>query len=385
MKKICVVTGTRAEYGLLYWLMKGIELDSELKLQVIATGMHLSPEFGLTYKEIEKDFNINKKIEMLLSSDTSVGISKSMGLAQISFSESFDELKPDIIVLLGDRYEIFSAASAAMIANIPIAHLHGGETTEGAFDESIRHSITKMSHLHFTAAEEYKNRVIQLGEEPSRVFNVGGLGIENIKKLKLLNKEEFEKSINFKLNKKNVLVTYHPVTLEDTTAKEQFQELLNFLDELEDITIIFTKANSDTNGRIINKMIDNYVINNSNKSICFISLGQIRYLSALQYIDVILGNSSSGLIEAPSFNLGTINIGDRQKGRLKAESVIDCTANKKNIQKAFYKLFSKEFQSLLQNVKNPYGNGCASKEIIEVIKNVNLDNILKKSFYQLKV
>lgn len=200
--KICVVTGTRAEYGLLYWLMKEIEADKDLELQLIVTGMHLSPEFGLTYQTIEKDFKIDKKIEMLLSSDTSIGISKSMGLAQISFSEVYEELKPDILVVLGDRYEIFSATSAAMIARIPIVHLHGGETTEGAFDESIRHSITKMSHLHFTATEEYKNRVIQLGENPFRVFNVGGMGIENIKRLKLLSKDEFEKSIDFKLNKK---------------------------------------------------------------------------------------------------------------------------------------------------------------------------------------
>jgi len=223
-RKVCVVTGTRAEYGLLYWLMKEIESDDTLELQLIVTGMHLSPEFGLTYKEIEKDFKIDKKIEMLLSSDSAIGISKSMGLAQISFAEAYDELKPDILVVLGDRYEIFSAVSSAMIAGIPIAHLHGGETTEGAFDESIRHSITKMSHLHFTATDEYRNRVIQLGEHPSRVFNVGGMGIENIKRLKLLTKDEFEASIDFRLNKKNILVTFHPVTLENSTASAQFQE-----------------------------------------------------------------------------------------------------------------------------------------------------------------
>jgi len=259
LRKICVVTGTRAEYGLLFWLMKEIEKDDDLELQVVVTGMHLSPEFGLTYKEIEKKFKIDKKIEMLLSSDTAVGISKSMGLAQISFAEAYEELRPDILVVLGDRYEIFSAASAAMIARIPIAHLHGGETTEGSFDEPIRHSITKMSHVHFTATEEYKNRVIQLGEHPRTVFNVGGLGIENIKRLKLLNKEEFEKSINFKLNQKNILVTFHSVTLESDTTREQFQALLDAVDWLEDTHIIFTKANSDTDGRIINQMIDKYV------------------------------------------------------------------------------------------------------------------------------
>ena len=384
-RKICVVTGTRAEYGLLYWLMKEIVADNELELQLIVTGMHLSPEFGLTYKEIEKEFKIDKKIEMLLSSDTSIGISKSMGLAQISFAESYEELKPDILVVLGDRYEIFSAVSAAMIARIPIAHLHGGETTEGAFDESIRHSITKMSHLHFTATDEYKNRVIQLGEHPNRVFNVGGMGIENIQRLKLLTQDEFEKSIDFKLNSKNILVTFHPVTLESSTAKEQFNELLDAIDELQDTNIIFKKANSDTDGRVINQMIDEYVAKNSHKSVGFISLGQLRYLSALQFVDAMVGNSSSGLAEAPSFKIGTINIGDRQKGRIKADSVIDCLSNKKSMVEAFIKLYSKEFQDSLLNVENPYGDGCASKQIIEKIKKTDLKNILKKSFYDIKV
>lgn len=383
-RKICVVTGTRAEYGLLYWLMKEIEADSDLELQIIVTGMHLSPEFGLTYKEIEKDFKIDKKIEMLLSSDTSIGISKSMGLAQISFAEAYEELQPDIVVVLGDRYEIFSAVSAAMITRLPIAHLHGGETTEGAFDESIRHSITKMSHLHFTAADAYRNRVIQLGEHPERVFNVGGMGIENIKRLRLLSKDEFETSIDFQLNQKNILVTFHPVTLEKSTAKEQFQELLSAIDELKDTNIIFTKANSDTDGRIINQMIDEYVGKNSHKSIGFTSLGQLRYLSALQFVDATVGNSSSGLAETPSFKIGTINIGDRQKGRIKAYSVIDCEPNKEAIQKAFDKLYSQEFQESLQNVKNPYGDGCASLKIIKEIKKTELGNILKKSFYDLE-
>ena len=384
-RKVCVVTGTRAEYGLLYWLMKEIEADKDLELQVLATGMHLSPEFGLTYKEIEKEFVINKKIEMLLSSDTAIGISKSMGLAQISFAEAYEELKPDIIVILGDRYEIFSTVSAAMIAKIPVAHLHGGEATEGLIDESIRHSITKMSHLHFTATSEYKNRVIQLGEQPERVFNVGGLGIDNIKKLKLLGKDDFEKSIDFKLNKKNILVTFHPVTLEKSTAKEQFQELLDAVDALNDTNIIFTKANSDTDGRIINNMIDSYVINNANKSAVFTSLGQLRYLSALLYIDAMVGNSSSGLAEAPSFKIGTINIGDRQQGRIKSGSVIDCLPEKESINKAFEKLYSKDFMDILRNIENPYGNGGASKKIKDLIKTFNLKGILKKSFFDLKV
>ncbi len=383
MRKICIVTGTRAEYGLLYWLMKEIQADPELELQIIVTGMHLSPEFGLTYKEIEKEFTITKKIEMLLSSDTPVGISKSMGLAQVSFGESFDELKPDIVVVLGDRYELFSAASAAMIARIPIAHLHGGETTEGAFDESIRHSITKMSHLHFTAAEEYRNRVIQLGENPERVYNVGGMGIENIKRLKLLNKDEFEQSIDFNLGKKNILVTFHPVTLENNTAQEQFQALLDTIDGLKETKIIFTKANSDTDGRIINAMIDAYVADNAQKSVGFASLGQLRYLSALQYVDAVVGNSSSGLTEAPSFAIGTINIGDRQKGRLRASSVIDCIPTRENISEAFETLYSKEFQQTLKDAKNPYGGGNASHSILKVLKEVPLNGLLKKSFYNM--
>jgi len=384
-RKICVVTGTRAEYGLLYWLMREIETDSNLELQLIVTGMHLSPEFGLTYKTIEKDFKIDKKIEMLLSSDTAIGVSKSMGLAQISFSEAYEELRPDILVVLGDRYEIFSAVASAMIANIPIAHLHGGETTEGAFDESIRHSITKMSHLHFTATKEYQNRVIQLGEHPSRVFNVGGLGIDNIKKLKLLSKENFEESIDFKLNKKNILVTFHPVTLENSTAKEQFQILLDVIDELEDTHIIFTKANSDTDGRVINKMIDEYVKNHNDKAVGFTSLGQLRYLSALQYVDAMVGNSSSGLIEAPSFKIGTINIGDRQKGRIMADSVIDCDISKSSIVNAFKKLYSKEFHDELEKVENPYGSGGAGKKIKNILIKVSLEEILKKRFYNINL
>jgi GDP/UDP-N,N'-diacetylbacillosamine 2-epimerase (hydrolysing) len=383
MKKICVVTGTRAEYGLLYWLMKKIQADAELELQLVVTGMHLSPEFGLTYLEIEKDFKIDKKVEMLLSSDTAIGVSKSIGLAQIGFADAYEELKPDLLVVLGDRYEIFSAVSTAMIARIPIAHLHGGETTEGAFDEAIRHSITKMSHIHFTAADEYKNRVIQLGEQPGRVFNVGGLGIENIVKLQLLSKTDFEESINFKLGLKNILVTFHPVTLEGSTSKKQFQELLNALDVLKNTNIIFTKANSDTDGRVVNQMIDEYVTRNADKAVCFTSLGQLRYLSALQYVDAMVGNSSSGLAEAPSFKIGTINIGDRQKGRLKADSVIDSLPTKNSILQAFDYLYSDSFKDLLMKVKNPYGEGCPSEKIVAEIKNIELKHLLKKSFYDL--
>ena len=382
-RKICVVTGTRAEYGLLYWLMKGIDVDSELELQIIATGMHLSSEFGNTYQQIESDgFVIDKKVDIELSSDSEVGISKSMGLGMIGFANAFNDLKPDLCIVLGDRFEIFSAVSAAMIAKIPIAHLHGGESTEGAFDESIRHSITKMSHLHFTATEEYKNRVIQLGEQPNKVFNVGGLGIDNINKLKLLSKADFENAIDFTFGKKNILVTFHPVTLENFTAKVQFQELLNSINKLENTKIIFTKANSDTNGRIINSMIDDYVAINDN-SIAFTSMGALNYLSALQFVDVIVGNSSSGLLEAPSFNIATIDIGDRQKGRIKADSVISCSPTQESILSAFDKSYSEDFQNIVDNTKNPYGNGGASKIVVDIIKDFDLNGILKKIFYDL--
>lgn len=385
-RKICIITGSRAEYGLLYWLIKEIEADKDLELQLIVTGMHLSSEFDFTYKEIEKEFKIDKKIDMELCLDTSEGISKSMGIGQTSISQAYNVLKPDIIVVLGDRYEILSAATAAMIAKIPIAHIHGGEITEGSWDNTIRHCITKMSHLHFTAAEEYYKRVIQLGEEPSRVFNVGGSGIENIKRLNLLSREELEKSINFKLNTKNVLVAFHPSTLENNTSKKHFLELLNAIDELENTNIILTKSNSDTDGRIINQLIDEYTSKNSNKSIGITSLGQLNYLSCLQYIDFIIGNSSSGLLEAPSFKIGTINIGNRQKGRIKAESVIDCLPIKKDIKEAIKKIYSNEFQKKLKNVNNPYGNGedYASQKIIKVLKTVPIDNILKKVFFNLK-
>ncbi|AII13918.1 UDP-N-acetylglucosamine 2-epimerase [Campylobacter iguaniorum] len=378
-----VVTGTRAEYGLLYWLIKGIEKSDDLELQLIVTGAHLEECFGYTYKEIEKDFPNFDKIPLDLKNDDESSICHSMGLATQRFGDKLKTLKPDILVVLGDRYEMLSTAIAGMIYGIPIAHIHGGEKTEGAFDEAIRHSITKMSHLHFVATDEYARRVIQLGEEPSRVYNVGGMGIENIKRLNLLSKDEFEKSINFKLNQKNILVTFHPVTLEKESAKEQFSELLNALDELNDTNIIFTKANADTGGKIINEMIDEYVAKNSNKSISFASLGQLRYLSALKYVDMVVGNSSSGLSEAPSFKIATINIGDRQKGRIKASSVIDCEPYKLSIQNAIKQAYTKEFRQILKNTTNPYGNGNASKKIIEVLKKVNLDNILKKKFWDI--
>ena len=385
MKKICVITGTRAEYGLLKPLIRKIKENEELQLQLIITGMHLSPEFGLTYKEIEEDgFLIDEKVEMLLSSDTPVGISKSMGLVMIGFADVFERLKPDMIVVLGDRYEIFAAASAASVARIPIAHLHGGETTEGAFDEAFRHSITKMSYLHFTSTEEYRKRVIQLGESPDRVFNVGAIGIESIKELKLLGKKELEKSINFEFGKKTVLVTFHPVTLENSTSKDQFQDLINALDKFNNFKIIFTKANSDTDGRIINTMIDKYVENNKDKAIAFASMGQLKYLSAMKYVDLVIGNSSSGIIEVPSFKVPTINIGDRQKGRVQAETIINCEPLESEIHKAIELGLSSDFKNKIKKTVNPYGDGNVSQKILHAINQYLNSNIeLKKSFYDL--
>lgn len=384
IKKICIVTGSRSEYGLLYPLIKEIKKDKDLVLQLVATGMHLSNEFGLTYKDIEKDgFKIDKKVEILLTDDTPVAILKSMGIAIIKFPEVYKELQPDIIVVLGDRFEIFSAAVAAMISRIPICHLHGGELTEGAFDDSIRHSITKMSYLHFTAAEEYRRRVIQMGEQPDRVFNVGAIGLDNIKNLKLLSKKEIEEELNFKFNEYNLLITFHPVTLENNTSQKHFRSLLNVLDKLKKHSFIFTYANADTDNKIINKMIGEFVKSNPNKAKAFISLGQLRYLSLMKYVNAVVGNSSSGIIEAPGFKIGTINIGDRQKGRIKAESVIDCEPNEKSIQKAFNILYSAEFQKEIKKINNPYENNNTAKKIKSILKNYNLYNNLKKKFYNI--
>ena len=384
-RKICVVTGTRAEYGLLYPLMKEIEVDDDLELKIIATGMHLSPEFGLTYHDIEKDFKIDKKVEILLSSDSAIGVSKSMGLAQISLAEALDELSPDIVVVLGDRFEIFSVVATAMMMRIPIAHISGGEITEGAIDDNIRHAITKMSHIHFTATNEYRQRVIQMGEAPKRVFNVGEIGLDNLNKIPLFKKEEFEESINKKLKKRNYLITYHPVTLNNISkTEEEFKNILEVLDELDDALLIFTKANADEGGRLINSMIDEYVSKNYEKAIAFTSLGQQRYLSSLQFMDAVIGNSSSGIVEAPSFNTATINIGDRQKGRARAESVIDTSANKKELRDAFKHLYSADFQNLLKSVVNPYFQENAANKAKNILKNIDLANITKKEFWDCK-
>ncbi|MDF2183726.1 UDP-N-acetylglucosamine 2-epimerase [Grimontia hollisae] len=386
MRKICVVTATRAEYGLLKCLLEDIKDDPKLELQIISTGSHLSPEFGYTNQQILDDgFCVNKQVEILLSSDTPVGVSKSMGLAQISFAEAFDELQPDLVVVLGDRYELIPIVSAANIARIPVAHLNGGELTEGAIDELIRHAITKLSQLHFTAMEEYSQRVIQMGENPDRVFNIGEVGLDNILRMKLLSRDAFEDAIGVKLKKKNLLFTYHPETTQSLDKVEaDFNNILAALDVLDDCLIIFTKANADVGGRLINKMIDQFVVENKDKSIAFTSLGQLRYLSALQYIDAVVGNSSSGIVEAPSFNIASINIGSRQKGRVRAESTIDVEAEKKEIINAIDMIYTDTFKEKIREVINPYGQGNSSRKLVSIIKSFDFNKLKSKKFYDVK-
>ena len=383
-RKICVVTGTRAEFGLLRWLMEAINNHTELTLQVVATGMHLSPEFGSTYREIEEaGFKIDTGVEMLLSSDTNTGITKAMGLGLIGFADAFERLAPDILVVLGDRFEIFAATSAAMIAGIPIAHIHGGETTEGAFDEAIRHSITKMSHLHFVAADDYRRRVIQLGEHPDRVFNVGGMGIDAIKRIKLMSREELEESLDLTFGEKSLLITFHPVTLDGgASSVAQMRELLSALAELKETTLIFTMPNADTGGRELGGLVQQFVEMHPRAKV-YTSLGQLRYFSCLAQVDGVVGNSSSGLLEAPVFNIGTINIGDRQKGRLKAASVIDCQANKEEIINAINLLYDASFRKKVFIDDHPYGHGYSVEKIIEKLVSVSLQDINKKSFFDI--
>jgi len=383
-RKICVFTGTRAEYGLLKPLMEEIKNDLYLELQIIASCMHLSPEFGLTFKQIQKDgFKINEKIEMLLSSDTPSGLLKSIGLGIISYADSLNRLKPDITIILGDRFEALSFAIASYVHRVPIAHIQGGELTEGLIDDGIRHAITKLSYIHFASTEQYKKRIIQLGEHPSRVFNVGALGIDNIKKLKLMKKQELEQSLNIRFKSKNLLITYHPVTLMKNQSEKELKALLSVLEKLEDTLLIFTKPNADTEGRRLIKILEEFEKKNSNKAVVFTSLGQLHYLSIMQYVDAVIGNSSSGIIEAPSFKVPSINIGDRQKGRIRAKSVIDCDGTETAIKKALEKAYSEEFRMKLKNLKNPYGNGVSAKKIIEILKKVKIDSIIK-SFYDLK-
>jgi UDP-hydrolysing UDP-N-acetyl-D-glucosamine 2-epimerase len=379
-RKICVVTGSRAEYGLLYWLMKEIAGDPDLQLQIIATGMHLSPEFGLSYKTIEADgFHLDARVEMQLSSDTAIGIAKSMGLGLIGFADALDFLGPDLLVLLGDRYEILAAAQAAMVARIPIAHIAGGDSTEGAVDEAIRHSITKMAQLHFVTNQVSARRVKQLGENPDYVFDVGSLGLDFIKRMKLLSRQELEESLEFQFQERNLLITFHPATLDLEPAALQFQELLAALDRLgQRVGTIFTKPNSDVGGRGIMQLMDSYAANHPFARV-YSSLGQDRYLSIMSQVDAIVGNSSSGLYEAPAFRKPTVNIGDRQKGRLQAASVINCSPEASAIEKAILQALSAD----CSHVVNPYGEGNASVRIKDCLKQIpEPKQLLKKHFFE---
>jgi UDP-hydrolysing UDP-N-acetyl-D-glucosamine 2-epimerase len=386
MKKICFITGTRAEFGLLQPLIDRFKKEKEWLVQLIVTGMHLSPEFGLTYQFIEEDgYNIDDKIEILLSSDTPSGIVKSMGLAQIGMADTFNRLNPDLFVVLGDRFEMLSVVSAALIFKIPVAHLHGGEVTEGAYDDSIRHAITKMSYFHFVSTEEYRRRVIQLGENPKRVFNVGAIGIDNIVNRPLLSRKELSENIDFDVSNDFYLVTFHPETLSDIPNKEQFNELLKALIDSNDKKIIFTKANTDTEGKLINNMIDKFVAANPKKAISYSSMGQLKYLSAMKYCSAVIGNSSSGIIEAPSLKVPTINVGDRQKGRVAAASVIDCKPLVLDIKKALKLVSSDKFTAQLRNIENPYGDGSTAERIVSILREVSFPLKERKVFYNQKV
>ena len=385
-RKICFVTGSRAEYGLLYWLMKEVSTDPCLQIQIIATGMHLSPEFGLTYKVIEEDgFQIDEKVETLLSSDTATGVAKAIGLGVIGFADSFARLCPDIVVVLGDRFEIFAVAQAAMAAQIPVAHIHGGEVTEGAVDEAIRHSISKMSHLHFTAAEVYRQRVIQLGEHPTRVYNVGAVGLDNLVRLDLLSRERLSKDLGFRLDGGPIILcTYHPVTLCEDNGVNALKELLHALDEFPMARIVFTKSNADSGGRVINQMVDSYVDDNSARAFTHTNLGQVRYLSMLSIADLVIGNSSSGILEAPAACTPTVDIGARQRGRLRAPSVIHSEESRQSIVNAIQQSLSDEFKKITVRGLSPFGNGGASQKIKQVLKTVALDNIVFKNFYDIQ-
>lgn len=383
-KKIAVFTGTRAEYGLLYWILKGITTSKYTDLHLLVGGMHLSSEFGYTVKQIEKDgFKITDRLEFLLSSDTPVGISKSLALAVISAAEIFSRNQPDIVVILGDRFEALAIAQAAMIAGIPIAHIHGGELTQALIDDSIRHAITKMSYLHFTSTETYRKRVIQLGEQPQNVFNVGAPGIDNIYQLPFMELGDLTNSLGIQLSHKFFLVTYHPVTLLADKADTELNSLLSALDKFPEYQLIFTYPNADTYGRNLIEILKEYQKSNADRVFLLESMGQLRYLSAMKLASLVLGNSSSGIIEAPSCNVATVNVGDRQKGRLSAESVVDCIADESAIHDAIQYALSEKIQNKLEGVINPYGDGQSSEKIVNKLIECELTKSTQKVFYDI--
>jgi GDP/UDP-N,N'-diacetylbacillosamine 2-epimerase (hydrolysing) len=381
-RKICVYTSTRAEYGLLRSVMQKIQATEPLQLQIIATGMHLSHGFGMTIQEIRADgFEPDETVEILLSGDTPTAICKSMGLALIGYGETLQRLKPDMVVVLGDRFETFCMAAAAQVCQVPLAHIHGGESTEGSIDEAFRHSITKMAHLHFTSCEAYRQRIIQLGEVPARVFNVGALGVENIQQTPLMERDELAESIGFDLKKPYFLVTFHPVTLEQSTSKGQFQALLDALDAFSEYNVIFTKTNADTDGRIINRLIDGYAEKHPKRCLAVVSLGMKRYLSAMKFCIAVVGNSSSGIVEAPTFKIPTINIGDRQKGRIQATSILNCSPNAGAIQQAIDHALSPAFQEGLSSVSNPFDRPGTCSTIVGLLESTDIFGITKKIFH----
>ncbi|XOV79205.1 MAG: UDP-N-acetylglucosamine 2-epimerase [Aestuariibacter sp.] len=383
IKKIAVFTGTRAEYGLLYWVLKDIAADEVLELQLIVSGTHLSPHFGNTISQIQKDgFEIAAEVDMLLSSDTATGTVKSMGLATIGYADALARLKPDAMVLLGDRFEALAMAQTAMIMKIPLLHIHGGEITEGAYDDAIRHAITKLSHYHFTSNSEHRNRVIQLGESPERVFDVGAIGLDHIHRSQFFTVPELAKSIDFPLHQPYFLVTYHPVTLADESPLEAIDNLIFALSQFQDHQVIITYPNADDGGHGIIKKLRLFAAENRQKVFLTASLGQQRYLSAVKHAAAVIGNSSSGIIEVPSFGVPTVNIGSRQTGRAAAASVINCSESKQEISAALQKALSKEFSKTLDTVKNPYGQGNVSASIVNFLKNHELN--VYKQFFDIK-
>lgn len=379
MRKVCIITGTRAEWGLLTRLARLIKASEQMELQIIATNMHLSERYGLTYREIEADgFKINYNVPMEAAGDMAGDTVRSMGVAMNGFADAYETLKPDILVVLGDRYEILVAVSAALIFKIPIAHLHGGEVTEGAFDDAIRHAITKMSHLHFTSTEAYRQRVIQMGEQPDRVFNVGAIGVENIKQIPLWSKDETEKNLEgFALDRNTVLVTYHPVTLEENTAEAQIEALLDALDRAAHVRVIFTMPNSDTGSHVIAEKIKLWCAAHADRSVWFTSLGWKRYLSVLQYVGAVVGNSSSGIVEVPSFGIPTLNIGDRQKGRIAATSVVHCAPQTEAIYTNLLQMVGK----MPTFVANPYDQPNTAEKIASTLVGFDLNKLIEKRFY----
>lgn len=380
-RSICFVTGSRAEYGLLSPVMDAVRREPSFRLQVIVTGMHLAPQFGLTWKEIEKDgFPIDAKVDLDLSVDTPRAVTRSLGKGVAGFADELDRLRPDLLVLLGDRYEILAAAQAALIARIPVAHIAGGDVTEGAFDEAIRHSITKMAHLHFVTNADAARRVRQLGEDPAHIHTVGSPGIDVIRAVKLLDLPSLERELGFTFRERNLLVTFHPATLDDQPAGEQFRELLAALDRLgSGVGVIFTLPNADPDGRAIIDLIGVYTASRSHTK-AFASLGQVRYLSVVAQADAVVGNSSSGLYEVPSFRKPTVNIGDRQKGRLQASSVINCRAAADDIEHAVRKAFTSDCSGAV----NPYGDGRSAERIVAALKATpDYPKLLKKRFFDL--